>query len=494
MSEETQTTTQYSLPPEYLQQFLAGGGAGTPGLFPLLNAAMANQFSTMGTPGATPYTYAGDRIAGFDPRELEAFKLADSAVGSYLPFLQRQEGLYEQGIGEAARGAQTARDYTQQGLDLGLAGGQEAMRRLRGLQATQDTGFQRAEDYMRKGAGEVLGGAGQAERASIDAYNRMGQQLGGARGVLGEAGRFARGATGEFDPSTGVSSYMNPYEDAVVQQTIKDMRDAGLEEGIGRRANEISQGAFGGSRAGLANVEARKDLGRGIMEAVSGIRGRGYEGARQAAMNEFARGKDAQARAASQMGQVAGGLGSLAGQEATSGQNLASMLGNLGQVRGGALSGMGQNIQGMTAGRTGLGQNIASGIGNMGGNLANLMQSGGAQLGNIGTGLGQFYSGMGGQFGQLGQNLGQLQRGDIGLLGNVGGANRGMQQAINDLAYQNFVGQYNLPAQLLGQYSQIAQGIAPMGGGTTTATSSQPGIDYFSSALGGLTNALGQMA
>ena len=77
MSEETQTTTQYSLPPEYLQQFLAGGGAGTPGLFPLLNAAMANQFSTMGTPGATPYTYAGDRIAGFDPRELEAFKLAD---------------------------------------------------------------------------------------------------------------------------------------------------------------------------------------------------------------------------------------------------------------------------------------------------------------------------------------------------------------------------------------------------------------------------------
>ena len=45
--ETTSTTTQYSLPPEYIQQFLAGGGAGVPGLFPLLNASMYNQFATI---------------------------------------------------------------------------------------------------------------------------------------------------------------------------------------------------------------------------------------------------------------------------------------------------------------------------------------------------------------------------------------------------------------------------------------------------------------
>ena len=61
----------------------------------------------------------------------------------------------------------------------------------------------------------------------------------------------------------------------------------------------------------------------------------------------------------------------------------------------------------------------------------------------------------GNQLGAIGNNLGNLQRRDISLLGSVGGAQRNMNQAINDLAYQNFVGQYNLPQNLLGQYSGI---------------------------------------
>ena len=142
-------------------------------------------------------------------------------------------------------------------------------------------------------------------------------------------------------------------------------------------------------------------------------------------------------------------------------------------MRGQALSNLGSNVANMTGQRVGLGQNIAGSLGNLGLQQANLMRS---------TGQG---------IGQLGNNLGALQRQDIGLLGSVGGANRNMNQAINDLGYQNFVGQYNLPTQLLGQYSGIAQGIAPLGGAQGTQTTSRPGIDYFSSALGNFTNALG---
>lgn len=59
---------------------------------------MNQQFATMGQPGATPYTYAGERIAGFDPRELAGFELADQAIGSYAPYLNRQTDLSEAGL------------------------------------------------------------------------------------------------------------------------------------------------------------------------------------------------------------------------------------------------------------------------------------------------------------------------------------------------------------------------------------------------------------
>ena len=79
---ETQNTVSQQLPPQYIQDFLAGRGGGSevPGLFPLLNQSMVNQFSTMGQPGATPFTYQGERIAGFDPRETAGFQLADQAL------------------------------------------------------------------------------------------------------------------------------------------------------------------------------------------------------------------------------------------------------------------------------------------------------------------------------------------------------------------------------------------------------------------------------
>ena len=489
------TSTSYTLPPQYIQDFLAGNDQGVAGLFPLLNQSMANQFQTMGDPGATPYTYGGERIAGFSPREQEAFNLSDQAIGSYIPYLNRQQDLYESG------------------LQSGISGLQEAGNRFRGLENLQNQGFGQAQDLMRSGTGEIMSGAdrasglaglgtqrslaglGDATSTARGAYGLLGSQLGGtgltARGTLQDAARTSLGATREFDPMS-TSRYNNPFENQVVQQTLNDIREQGSMADQGRRANEIASGAFGGSRSRLQASELADAQRQAEIEAVGRLRQSGFNNAQQQAGTAFENQQRRQAGAASQLGNIAGGLGSLAGQQATAGQNLANQFANYGQagglalqnlgateaglgnMRGQALGNLGSNFANMTNQQVGLGQNIAGGIGNLGLQQAGLMQ-------NTGQGIGQ-----------LGGQLGALQRQDIGLLGSVGGANRGMNQAANDLAYQNFVGQYNLPSALLGQYSGIAQGIAPLGGAQATQTTGTPGIDYTSSNLGGFTDALGR--
>jgi len=491
---DNQTTTSYTLPPRYIQDFLAGNQQGVAGLFPLLNQSLQNQFQTMGDPGATPYTYGGERIAGFSPRELEAFKLSDQAIGSYMPYLNRQQDLYESG------------------LQSGISGLQEAGGRLRGLEGIQDRGFGRAEQLFGSGTGEIMRGAdrasglanlgtqrslaglGDATSTARGAYGLLGSQLGGsnltARGTLQDAARTSLGATREFDPMSA-SRFMNPFENQVVQQTLRDVREQGSMADQRRRANEVASGAFGGSRSRLQASELADAQRQAEIEAVGRLRMGGFGNAQQQAQNAFEQQQRRQAGAASQLGNIAGGLGSLAGQQATAGQNLANQFANYGQagglalqnlgateaglggMRGQALGNLGSNVANLTGQRVGLGQNIAGSLGNLGLQQAGLMQ-------NTGAGIGQ-----------LGGQLGALQRQDIGLLGSVGGANRKMDQAINDLAYQNFVGQYNLPTQLLGQYSGIAQGIAPLGGAQSNQTTGTPGIDYNSSALGGFWNALG---
>ena len=491
------TTTQYSLPPQYIQDLLAGGGegSGVPGLFPLINQSLANQFANLNKPGATPYTYEGERIAPFSGREQQAFNLADQAIGSYLPFMNQQRNLYEQGT------------------NLGLEGLSSSADRLLGLENLQNRGLNQAQNYMTQGTDQILGGAnvasdlarqgsarslaglGNATSTARGAYGLLGSQLGGAdltaRGTLQDAARTSLGSAGMFDPSSA-SSFMNPFEDQVVQQALQDVRESGALAGQQADANAIGAGAFGGSRSRLIGSELAEAQRRAELETAANLRSSGYSNALTNASTAFENQQRRQAGSASQLGNIAGGLGSLAGQEATAGQNLANQFASygqaagtnlnnlgvteasLGQMRGGALSGLGSNISALTGQRVGLGQNIASGIGNLGVQGGSLLNQYGSQLGN------------------LGNNLGNLQRQDINLLAQTGGTNRRMNQAQNDLAYQNFTGQYNLPQQLLGQYSGIAQGIAPLAGGTAYNTTATPGISYMTSALGGLTGALGE--
>ena len=132
-----------------------------------------------------------------------------------------------------------------------------------------------------------------------------------------------------------------------------------------RRANEVASGAFGGSRSRLQASELADAQRQAEIEAVGRLRMGGFGNAQQQAQNAFEQQQRRQAGAASQLGNIAGGLGSLAGQQATAGQNLANQFANYGQAGGLALQNLG-------ATEAGLGSMRGQALGNLGSNVANL--------------------------------------------------------------------------------------------------------------------------
>ena len=131
----------YQAPSREVQDMLMGR-RGAFGLFPGVSSYFQNQFANLGAPDSNPYTYTGQRIAGFSPREQYAMQLSDQGIGSYLPYLARRQGLTEDalatmGAGTTEAGAamrragQMGEDYTRAGLEAGTGYTGEAARRMR---------------------------------------------------------------------------------------------------------------------------------------------------------------------------------------------------------------------------------------------------------------------------------------------------------------------------------------------------------------------------
>lgn len=501
-----------------VQQLLFGlGGQG--GFIPgAMRAAERTFFDEQGRPIVIP-----QQVAGFSPDQLAAMQLAREQVGRQTPFLRESEqqfrrglGSIEQGLGQQLGsqrqalqqllgGAAEERFQRRRGLDQGLRGLDEqsrlARRAERGLR--KDIAEQRglAEESLgqfQAGLGQGLDTLGRAagrfgregERLGRE-QARLGREFGrgiGAatdqfrRGVgafgrrLGESERLLRGTMGGFDPSM-TQQFFDPYEDAVVQQTIEDAMKGAAQADIAQRARDIQTGgesAFG-SRARLTAAERAEALGRGLAREVGGLRSAGFQRAQQAAMGEFARQRDAERAAASGLagltGQrfdasrgLAGQLGTeaqqrlaagqslggfqqgLAGQQLAAQQQLAQQqLGTAGsqlgaqQQFGGLLGQQAQNIYGagnllgqtmgqlgqsamqarMASGQAGLGTagQVAQGFGQLG----NIQGQTGQQLGGAQQAFGQQLQGLGGQFAAAGQQ-------DVGSLMGIGGLQQGLRQ------------------------------------------------------------------
>jgi len=406
-----------ALPPEQ-QAAYASGGAGLPArpntVDPVLQSQLSSEtitdplirslyFGSDGTPGFyNQLQQAGANLigsdvplqqtAGLDPLETQARQRAQAGLGQFQPFFNQQQGLVNQAIEQSRR-----------------------------AQELQDPYFSQAEAQYGLGLGSSLAGIDQARGIATGAVDQYGNRLGESEDLL-------RGTLGAYDPSM-TQQFYNPYEDQVVQQTIDDVMKAGDKQDIAARAQAISAGgesAFG-SRARLGADERREALGRGLGDALSNIRSRGFQAAQATGMGEFARQRQAERAAAS-------GLGGFAGSRLGADQGLAGNLQQFGQSEAAARSGLAGGLLGI-----------------------------GAQRGAGASQLGSQLAGYGGQMAGIGQNLEALNRGQRSELAGFGANARNIAEMQNQRQYGQQMQQQMRPLQTMQQIGSMLPGYKQAG-------------------------------
>ena len=182
-----------------------------------------------------------------------------------------------------------------------------------------------------------------------------------------QAEQIYQDTMGAYDPSM-TQQFFNPFEDAVVQQTISDVLEAGEQQDIAARAREIGAGAFGGSRARLGAMERREALGEGLAQALGRIRQQGFSEAQRTGLGEFARQQQAKRTGAQGLIGIGTGRGSAAGNLAQRLAGFGGQMTDLGvtqeQLRSGQrgeLAGFGATGRGIA--ETGLGRIFEQQIG-----------------------------------------------------------------------------------------------------------------------------------
>ena len=310
-----------------------------------------------------PLTLPGFEVADRTGAQDLASQLAQGGVGSYLPALM------------------AGFDVTGQGLDS-MMEGMGLTRAAPGM----------AQPFTNMGLANMLGGAG----------------LTGA-------------SIGSFDPMS-YGSFMDPFQEEVIRRAEQDIFRQGQMQQQDLRSNAVSSGAFGGSRAAVAERELGRNVADQQARTTSQLRSQGFGDAMSRAMSAFD----------SQMSRLAGAGGQLA--------------------------------------------QIGQGVAGVGQQQANLTMGAGQQMGVLGQGiggLGQQMAGMGAQ----GQQMG-LQ--DINTLLTVGGQEQAQQQAVLDAQRQTESQNVMMPFQQLGFLSDVFSG-SPTGMSTMLQ---QPGPSLASQVLG----------
>jgi hypothetical protein len=434
-----------ALPPEQ-QQAYASGGAGVPAQPNTVDPVLQSQgisetitdplvrslyFGSEGTPGFyNQLQQAGANLigsdvplqqtAGLDPLENQARQRAQAGLGAFQPYFNQQQGLVNEAIGQSRR-----------------------------AQELQDPYFSRAESQYGLGLQNALSGIDQARGIATGSVDQYGNRLGESENLL-------RGTLGGYNPNM-TQQFYNPYEDRVVQQTIDDVMKAGDQQDIAARAQAISSGgesAFG-SRARLGAEERREALGRGLGDALSNIRSRGFSEAQQTGMGEFARQRDAERAAAS-------GLGGFAGSRLGAQQGLAGNLQQFGQSEAAARSGLAGGLLGI-----------------------------GAQMGAGASQLGSQLAGYGGQMAGIGQNLEALNRGQRSELAGYGADARNIADMQNQRQYLQQLQQQMRPLQTMQQIGSMLPGYQQAGSTIQSAYGMAP--DPSAQGLGAAFSAYGAL-
>ena len=155
-----------------------------------------------------------------------------------------------------------------------------------------------------------------------------------------QAQQQALGTTQAYDP-TSAAAFMDPYQEAVTQDALAEMRRQADIQRNQLAAQAVGAGAFGGSRQGIMEAELGRNLAdiqsRRIFEDLS----RNFNQAQNAAQTAF----ENQQRRQQGVAQLLGGLGSTTAQEAA---RLGGGIANIGATQAN-LAGTGQGLIGQQA-------------------------------------------------------------------------------------------------------------------------------------------------
>jgi hypothetical protein len=234
------------------------------------------------------------QAAGLSDLQQQAISLGEKGIGAYAPFIQAGQESMEAGIGTLGQAATAA------------------------------------------------GGVNVAPQYST-AQGILQNALGFTQGIGAAQGMVPGGMT-SYDPRAA-ASFMNPYQQAVTQQALGEMRRQADIARQGQAAQAVRAGAFGGTREGVQRAEFERGVQDVMSQRAMQDYAQNYAQAQQAAQGAFESQQQRQLSGAGLLGQlgaqqaniysnVGQGIGSLAGQYGQLGLQQASTLGSLGQAMG----------------------------------------------------------------------------------------------------------------------------------------------------------------
>lgn len=369
-----------------------------------------------------PLVLPAYEVAGLSAGQQQAADLARQGVGAYEPFLQAGS----QGI--------------TQGQDLV----QRASQGIAGIDVSGQ--FNAAEAGMRSAMGAMDQGAMSPDFTMSQDYLRR-------------AGEMATGASGRYDP-TMAQAYMNPYQQEVTQNIIKEMNRQGAIQQQGLAAQAVRAGAFGGEREGVQRAEMQRNLSDVIARQIAQDYANNYQQAQQAAMTGFESEQQRRMAASSQLGNI----GSQFGQQAATGTQLRQ------------------------AGAGLLGQ-LSQGIGSLGAQRAGIDLQRGQLLGSMGQSIGA----MGAQQADIGRLASQLGSMDVANLANIGTMEQQNAQAQLDAQRMTQLQETMAPYQQLAYVSDIYKGApsSQMALTSQSAPSANPWQQAIGTGTGAITTAAG---
>ena len=290
--------------------------------------------------------------------------------------------------------------------------------------------FPAAQDYLDKGVGavdsksmfdtELTGAKSRADQGTqgFDAKSRGDSLFGDARAAV-------KGGIGQFDPSS-VENFMNPYQEQVMDAALAKIDRSGAKQRQAGTAAAISQGAFGGSRAGVQAAETERAIAEQKQNTIAGLMSQGYDKAMTGAQSAFENASKRGIAGGQQLGSIGSTqLGSEGKSfEGAEGRMLkaADMYRSMGlsSAEAQARAGEDEKKRNLETGR------LTGGLGTAVGQVGGMQVDTGktyAGLANTGANIGTAYAGM--------------APSDMGFMYELGGKERQYDQQYNDFARAN---------------------------------------------------------